>query len=121
MFVSEKIMEETFVGRTTKDAYLNACKWISTNIIAKNNSKNITYKIEKVKTEDLRTKVKVTVYVTIDEGEIQERHCNICEETNSLFYMSKQKHRCESCNMIPYRKRMIEKLSLIKESVKGII
>ena len=49
MLIGEKIKEKKFCGANTKDAYLKACKWISSNIIAVNNSNNMTYKIEKLK------------------------------------------------------------------------
>lgn len=49
MIISEKILEKEFEGKNKKDAYLNCCKWLSTNIIAVNNSRFVTYKIEKKK------------------------------------------------------------------------
>lgn len=52
MLIAEKILEKDFQGKTTKEAYLNCCKWLSTNVIAVNNSKHITYRTEKVETDD---------------------------------------------------------------------
>ena len=48
MLIAEKILEKDFQGKTTKEAYLNCCKWLSTNVIAVNNSKHVTYKTEKI-------------------------------------------------------------------------
>lgn len=121
MQVSEKILERCFEGKTTKEAYLKCCKWISTNIIAVNNSEHITYKIEKVRTEDFEGKIKLTLYVVIDEEEIIERHCNICKEATGAFFMKQNKYMCETCRMIPYRKRIKEKIELVKEGLKGKI
>lgn len=118
MLVSEKIEEKIFYGSNIKDAYLKACKWISTNIIAVNNSNNMTYKIEKSK-DNYEVSVKVTIYVTIDEGEMFERHCAICKETTGAFFMKQNKFMCETCKLLPYRKRIKEKLDLIKEVWKG--
>lgn len=121
MFVSEKIFEKEFEGRTTKEAYLNCCKWLSTNIIAVNNSKNITYNIEKVNEKNLVKKVKLTVYVTADEKEVNERNCDICKEVTGMFYLKQNKHMCESCKIPAYRKRIEHKLSSIKDGLKGRI
>lgn len=121
MLISEKILEKEFQGRTTKDAYLNCCKWLSTNIIAVNNSKNITYKTEKINTDSWSKTIRLIVYVTADEEEVHERHCNICKEVSGSFFMSKNKYMCEVCKMPPYRRRLKEKLNLIKEALKGKI
>ena len=121
MLISEKVLEKEFQGRTTKEAYLNCCKWLSTNIIAVNNSKNITYKIEKVNTDSWSKTIRLTVYVTADEEEVHERHCNICKEVSGSFFMSQNKYMCEVCKVPPYRRRLKEKLNLIKEALKGKI
>lgn len=121
MLISEKVLEKEFQGRTTKEAYLNCCKWLSTNIIAVNNSKNITYKTEKINTDSWSKTIRLTVYVTADEEEVHERHCNICKEVSGSFFMSKNKYMCEVCKMPPYRRRLKEKLNLIKEALKGKI
>jgi hypothetical protein len=38
MLIAEKIISKQFKAKTMKQAYLECCKWISTNIIAKNTS-----------------------------------------------------------------------------------
>ena len=72
MMICEKIKEKTFEGKTTKEAYLDCCKWLSTNVIAVNNSNHITYTIEKVDVDGWSRKIKLTLYVTADEQEIEE-------------------------------------------------
>lgn len=120
MIVAEKVMEKEFTDRTVKDAYLNCCKWVSTNIIAINNTKNITYRIQKLEQGQLNEKkVLLTVYVYVDEEEMKERHCNICREMSGSFFVAKNKYMCEVCKLPPYRKRVAEKLKLIKEGLKG--
>ena len=126
MLISEKVLEKEFNGRTTKEAYLNCCKWLSTNIIAVNNSKNITYKTEKINTDSwsktIRLKtIRLTVYVTADEEEVHERHCNICKEVSGSFFMSENKYMCEVCKVPPYRRRLKNKLESMKEALKGKI
>lgn len=119
MNVSEKILEKEFESVTTKNAYLDCCKWISTNIIAVNNSENITYKIEKVETKDWNKKIRLTVYVFVDEEEVRSRHCEICKEVTGSFFMMQNKNMCESCKMQPYRKRLTDRLKLLREGLKG--
>ena len=121
MLIAEKILEKEFQGRTTKEAYLNCCKWLSTNIIAVNNSKNITYKMEKINTDSWSKTIRLTAYVTADEEEVHERNCNICKEVSGSFFMAQNKYMCEVCKMPPYRRRLKEKLNLIKEALKGKI
>lgn len=62
MYISEKVIEREFSGKNMKEAYLKCCKWVSTNIIAVNNSENITYSIQKKKTQDTYVVV-LRVYV----------------------------------------------------------
>lgn len=121
MLISEKIMEREFAGESIKDAYLRCCKWVSSNIIAINNSNHITYKIEKIDEGIWSNKVRLILYVTDDECEIKERHCDICKEVTQSFFMKQNKHMCESCKMEPYRKRMEDRLKSLKEGLKGKI
>lgn len=118
MQVSEKILEKEFEGKNQKDAYLKCCKWVASNILAVNNSHHITHKIEKVG-GSFSGKVKLTVYVTDNEDEIYEHNCEICREASSLFYLSGEKHKCESCKINPYRNRITKRLDLLKDGLKG--
>lgn len=120
MMVSEKIIEKQFSATTMKEAYMKACKWISSNILAVNNSQNITYQIRKEKSE-FEKKVTLLVYVTVDEGEVQQRHCEICKEMTGSFFMKQNKHMCESCKLLPYKRRIEEKFRIVKEGLKGKI
>ena len=121
MLIAEKILEKDFKGKTTKEAYLNCCKWLSTNVIAVNNSEHITYRTEKIETDDWNRTVRLTLYVTADEKEICERNCNICKEVTGSFFMTQNKYMCEICKVPPYRRRLKDKLHLIKEGLKGKI
>ena len=121
MIVAEKVLEKEFEGKTKKEAYLNCCKWVSTNILAVNNSNHVLYRVEKVDVGLWSGKVRLTVYAMADENEIHERNCAICKEVMGSFFMAKNKYMCEVCNVPPYRKRILDKLKLIKEGLKGKI
>lgn len=115
MQISERVKEKTFENVTIKAAYLEACKWISTNIIAVNNGENITYSISKVRNKSGRNLIKVVIYITADEKEIADRNCDICKECGRSFYMAENKYRCEVCKMQPYRKRLSDRLKALQE------
>lgn len=115
MLVCEEVYRKEFVAHKTKDAYLDACKWVSSNVIAVNNSEHITYKI--VKQE--YGKVLLILYATAEEQEIKEQHCGVCKEVNSHFYMKENVYMCYTCRMNPYRERMQNKLKKIIEGMKG--
>lgn len=117
MKVCEKVYTKVFEGKSKKEAYLNCCKWLSSNVIALNNSKNIVYDIKKSE-KMFDNRVTLTLYISAEEPEIFEQTCRVCEETSGLFYMSQQKHKCESCKINPYRMRMQGKLKLLKDGTE---
>lgn len=120
MLIGEKVFQKDFINTTTKGAYLDACKWVSTKVIAVNNSQHIVHKIEKVETDDkFEKKVRLTLYAVTDEEEINEQNCAVCRETNNLFYMKQDKHMCCSCRVNPYRERMKNKLKAIIVAMSG--
>ena len=47
MLIAVEVYQKEFTDRTMKNAYLQACKWVSGEFIAVNNSKDLTYKFEK--------------------------------------------------------------------------
>nr|DAP60030.1 MAG TPA: acetyl-coA carboxylase zinc finger domain protein [Caudoviricetes sp.] len=120
MLISEKIIEKEFSGKNMKEAYLNCCKWVSTNIIAVNNSDNITYSIQKKRTQNTYIVV-LKVYVSADENEVHEKNCAICKEVTHNLFLSENKYMCEGCKIKPYRKRLEDRLKLLKEGMKGKI
>lgn len=119
MLVSEKIKEMTFHGNTTKDAYLKACKWYASNVIATGKESNVTCQFEKVKSKtSLVCSVRLTLFVTAKEDDVKQRHCDICNEVNKMFYIQGNKNKCDSCKVNPYRERLKEKLKRLKEGMK---
>lgn len=120
MYASEQIKTLEFTGKTVKEAYLSCCKWLSTNVIAVNNSENITYKIEKLGFRKEGTyKVKLTLFITIDQDIVKDKNCEICKEVTGSFFLKQNKHMCESCRLLPYEKRVKDKIEIIKQSLKG--
>ena len=121
MLISEKVLQKEFTASTMKKAYVDCMKWLSTNIIAVNNSKNVLYKIEKKENRNSVGRVLLTVYVSTDENEIFEHNCSICREMAGAFYNKENKYRCEVCKTPPYRNRLIDRLEKLKNGLKGTI
>lgn len=124
MLIAEKIIQKQFKAKTMKQAYLECCKWIATNILAENNSKNISYSIKKNESSGIGC-VELEVYIFTDETEVFEHNCDICREFAGAFFNKENKYRCEVCKTPPYRKRLETKLETLRngafDSIKGIM
>lgn len=124
MLICEKLFEKEFTKKSMKGAYLKCSKWFASNVLAINNSQNILHHIEKVNPKgniEECAKVRLSVYVCAEETEIKEKHCEICQEVSGAFYMAKRNHMCENCKMLPYRRRMEDKIDTMKKALKGVI
>ena len=124
MLIAEKIIQKQFKAKTMKQAYLECCKWIATNILAENNSKNLSYSIKKNESSGIGC-VELEVYIMTDETEVFEHNCDICREFAGAFFNKENKYRCEVCKTPPYRKRLETKLETLRngafDSIKGIM
>lgn len=121
MIACELIKKKEFKGPTMKGAYLEACKWVSTNIIAKNNCHNVTYRMYKKKQSLLENIIEVEIYAYVEEEEVLTHHCDICKELARGLYMKENRFRCEVCKIEPFMKRLKERIETIKIAVKGEI
>lgn len=114
MIIGEKIENKVFSGRTTKDAYLKACKYMSQNFVGKGKTEHIVHKIEKLE----YCKVKLTIYAEIEEQEVMDNMCSVCRQANAITYLTESKYKCEMCKILPYKKRAEERLKRIIEYIK---
>lgn len=97
MFIIKKIKTIKFLGSSSKDAYLKACKFISQYI-----ELPVTYEIKKLN-EDIPA-FEVTFYVKLDEKDFSSRFCDICREFHGKFYINQQLS-CNNCNMLNFKNR----------------
>lgn len=113
MFVQEKIASKKFIGGTSKEAYLKACRWIYDNIYMSQDEtfKKLEYTIEAMSGEGLPT-CRLTIYVKIEEEEIRDTMCRACEDVHKLFYFNNVKE-CATCKLEPYRKRLKDRLGVV--------
>ena len=116
---SESIYNKSFTGDTMKQAYLKACKWLSTNVISKVElAQQTVYKIEK--STDTVPTVTITILVEISEEEIFERHCKICQEMSKSFFINEQTD-CKWCKVRAFDKRLKKVLYNKKSYAKQML
>jgi hypothetical protein len=107
---SEEFAKKIFSANNMKDAYLKAVKWYSSNIISKDElSKGITCSFEKDYTNKQSPSIILHLYANIELDVVEKRHCDICKETHSSFYMNSE-YNCDRCNMKAYQRRQDKSL-----------
>lgn len=106
---STRLFSKRFENQDKKEAYMDACKWLATNIISKRSELcAMTFSIDPVK-DAMPASFILTVYVSLDEPEVRERHCKVCKELTSLFYVKGGvDNQCSNCKMLAYTQRMDE-------------
>lgn len=100
-FVKE-LMSKQFTGDNMKEAYLKACKWYATNVLAKDELHNIQVEYEKDKQSPTVT---IHLYVSMEEEVFRQEHCSICKEFHNSFFVN-EPNNCNSCNVSGYQRRL---------------
>lgn len=97
---------------------MQAAKWVSTNIIAKDELRdNVLVKYEK---SEQSPTITVYLYISLPEKEIKERHCNICKEVHKSFFINEQ-YNCNSCNLNGYQRRADNMMKIKSDYYKGLL
>lgn len=116
---TEEFFKKKFTADTMKEAYLKACKWYASNVLAKDEMQNVLVDFIK-STEHLPT---VTIHLSIGLGEkeLREKNCEICREAHSHFF-STEETNCAWCKVSAYQKRTDDmlkvKLAYYRERIK---
>lgn len=112
---SEFLYERKFVNKVSKQAYLDACKWLAVNVYGKPDlSKYITVQITKEK----KNMFSVKLFMTIDEREIKTNYCLRCQQLHNLFY-SIEKVDCNKCKLHAYRNELHNQVKNMVDFWKG--
>lgn len=122
MFIGDVFFTKIFEGYSYKDAYNKSVHWYADNVVRRELN-NVAMKIEKQspkKNDDVR-RVLLVLYVICDEGNEKERNCSICNEMSGHFYMQENKYKCHVCKIVPYRKRLYNRISELKKGVSKIL
>ena len=96
--LSCKIIQKTFKNKVSKTAYMEATKWLAIHVYGKDElSKNISVKIQKDKKTKIPTFI-VTLFMDVDEDELQTKFCDQCKQIYSSFYQV-EKMNCSECKI----------------------
>jgi len=110
--ISFKVFEKKFKNEVSKEAYLEACKWISQKLVKNSElNDNLNYKIKKLESK-IPTFI-VEIYLNVDENNTKEMFCKNCHHLYNTFYQL-DKMNCNECKMRAYRKH-------IEDYSKGLI
>lgn len=110
--VTVKFFEKLFTGETSKDAYLNACKWVAKHVVSKVEIGETFWKTEKIEA-DLPT-FKLELHAMLDAEESTKGFCDKCQEFHRSFYINQQ-FNCDKCNYTAFKKQVGQKLIIKKD------
>lgn len=116
---AEEFASKKFMGHTMKEAYLKACKWYASNVLASDELKNVLVDYEKVHDEQSPTVV-IHLYVTSNQDEVMNHHCQICKETHKAFYINDETN-CNWCRLKGYEERCKNSIELKKSYYKELL
>jgi len=119
MKYSEKVFEKKFADNSPKEAYLNLCKWLATNVISQGDELKFFYEVVRIKGTQLPT-FKLTLHVALEEEEIYIRHCKVCKEVHQIFYMNVD-FECGSCKVDAYKARLKEQIGKSSTYFLGLL
>lgn len=111
---SERFFTKKFSDEISKKAYLKACKWLAKYVLSNEDLQGVEFGIEKTGPLEF----KVSLYATLSEEELRERHCQICKDTHSSFFISEETN-CNWCKLGAYHRRADEMLTVKKEHYKN--
>lgn len=108
LYYSECFGKKSFYGISSKDAYMKACKWYASNVIAKDKLHNV--QVEFIK-DPKHPKVTLSLYAVLPEGEAREQHCRCCEEMHRAFFIN-ENNNCNLCVAAGYQRRLEERIGI---------
>lgn len=117
---SKEFFEKKFTADTMKSAYLKACKWYATNVLSKAELKNVQVEFEKEKDEQKSPTVTIHLFAVLNEEELRERHCKICREFHSSFFINTQ-FNCDKCDTKAYQRRADDMIGIKVSYYKEVI
>lgn len=116
---TDVIYQKSFTAKNMKDAYLKACKWYASNVLSKDELRDVLVEYVKEKDKQLPT-VTVRLFSAIEESDIKATHCAICKETHKSFYINDNTN-CSWCKVDAFEKRVREQLNVKRSYVKSKI
>ena len=116
---TEEFASRKFTGKSMKDAYLKAVKWYASNVMAKDELRNVQVEYEKVHDEQSPTII-LHLYASLVEEEVRAAHCNICRESYKSFFISEETN-CAWCKIKGYQNRCDRHIEIKKSYYKQLL
>lgn len=111
------VAKRTFYGKNVKEAYLKACRWFASNIIADGKLNDIFAQYIK---DEWNDSVILVLHAFLDESQERKHRCKMCKEMHSSFYIT-ESTECSRCMMQSYGKLLDGKLKIKKDYYSEII
>lgn len=96
---------------------MKAVKWYASNVLAKNELHNVCVEYEKDKQSPIVT---IHLYVTMEEAEVRQSHCEICREFHKSFFINEAEN-CNSCSVSGYQKRLDQRIKVKQEFYRELL
>lgn len=106
LLYSQQVARKVFAGDTVKDAYLKACKWYASNIIAKDDLHEVQVEYKK---DTEANSIEMILYAVLPAEEVMQQHCDTCKEIHHSFFINEE-NNCNVCNVGAYERRMKQKI-----------
>ena len=116
---TEEFASRKFTGKSMKDAYLKAVKWYATNVMAKDELRNVQVEYEKVHDEQSPTII-LHLYASLVEEEVRAAQCNICRESHKSFCISEETN-CAWCKIKGYQNSCDRHIEIKKSYYKQLL
>ena len=117
----KQIFTKTFKHEVSKQAYLNACKWLARNVYGNVElAKHVVVSIDKEPGQF--PAFTVTVYVKENEDEVRKNFCKHCRTLHTMFF-SIDGMNCNECKANAYFKQLDQqtsgKANFVREVLEG--
>lgn len=119
IYYSKEFYKKRFCAATMKKAYMDACKWYATRVMHNDELHSVQVEFEKLDGQQLPTVV-IHMYAVLNEEELRARHCAICREHHTAFYMNSTAP-CNKCEANAYQRRTDDMLSVKLEYYRSLI
>lgn len=114
---SQRFGKKVFRGATVKEAYMSACKWYASNIIAGDKFHGV--QVEYIK-DAKDNSVTMVLYASLPEGEVMDNHCQVCKEMHRAFFIN-QDNDCTRCSALGYKRRLESKIAVKVDYYKELL
>lgn len=112
-----RILTKRFTSVNSKKCYMKVVKWLALNVISKPQlAQQVTYTIVKSYGSGVYVYT-LEVFARLDGEQVKERHCAICKEVHSSFFIN-QESDCNNCKLCGYFNREHEMLHGKQQWVK---